>query len=96
MDRPGSVVVVGGGLAAAKAAEGLRSGGFDGSITIVGEERAAPYERPPLSKGYLMGTEERETVFAPPRGLVCGERRRADPRHQRDRTRPDEPHRGHL
>ncbi|HLS72428.1 MAG TPA: FAD-dependent oxidoreductase, partial [Actinomycetaceae bacterium] len=66
MDRPGSVVVVGGGLAAAKAAEGLRSGGFDGSITIVGEERAAPYERPPLSKGYLMGTEERETVFAHP------------------------------
>jgi len=46
-------VLVGGGLASARAAEILRAEGYDGSITIVGEEFALPYHRPPLSKGYL-------------------------------------------
>lgn len=68
MDTPRSAVIVGGGLAAAKAVEGLRSGGFDGRLTIVGEEPTAPYERPPLSKGYLMGTDERDSVLAHPAG----------------------------
>jgi len=67
VNLPGSVVVVGGGLAAAKAVSGLRSGGFDGAITVVGEEATAPYERPPLSKGYLMGSETRDGVLALPR-----------------------------
>jgi 3-phenylpropionate/trans-cinnamate dioxygenase ferredoxin reductase component len=57
------MVVVGGGLAGAKAAETLRAEGFDGEVTVVGAEADAPYERPPLSKGYLAGTQTRDSVF---------------------------------
>ncbi len=56
-------VIVGASLAGAKAAEALRGEGFGGRITLVGEESELPYERPPLSKDYLMGKAERETVF---------------------------------
>lgn len=48
-------VIVGAGLAAAKAAETLRTEGFDGGIVLLGEEAHRPYERPPLSKEYLRG-----------------------------------------
>ena len=48
-------VVVGASLAGAKAAQGLREGGFDGRVVLIGEEPALPYERPELSKGYLLG-----------------------------------------
>jgi len=48
-------VIVGGGLAAAKAAETLRDEGFDGRLVVVAEEDRLPYERPPLSKSYLAG-----------------------------------------
>ena len=60
-------VIVGGGLAAAKAAEGLRHGGFDGRVVLVGEEHHPPHERPPLSKGYLLGTEALENAVVHPR-----------------------------
>jgi 3-phenylpropionate/trans-cinnamate dioxygenase ferredoxin reductase subunit len=56
-------VIVGGGLAGAKAAEALRGGGFDGTISLIGEERHLPYERPPLSKDYLAGKADRDSVF---------------------------------
>src|SRR2546430_16833716 len=56
-------VIVGGGLAAAKAAEALREQGFDGPIVLVGDERHPPYERPPLSKDLLMGKAEADSVF---------------------------------
>jgi 3-phenylpropionate/trans-cinnamate dioxygenase ferredoxin reductase subunit len=49
------IVVVGAGLAAAKAVEQLRESGFDGAVVVYGDERHLPYERPPLSKGYLLG-----------------------------------------
>jgi 3-phenylpropionate/trans-cinnamate dioxygenase ferredoxin reductase subunit len=49
------VVIVGASLAGAKAAETLRKEGFDGRVTLIGEERSRPYERPPLSKAYLRG-----------------------------------------
>jgi 3-phenylpropionate/trans-cinnamate dioxygenase ferredoxin reductase subunit len=52
------VVIVGASLAGAKAAEALRDLGFDGRITLVGEEAVRPYERPPLSKGYLRGESD--------------------------------------
>jgi 3-phenylpropionate/trans-cinnamate dioxygenase ferredoxin reductase subunit len=55
-------VIVGGGLAGAKAAETLRSEGFDGRVVLVAEERELPYERPPLSKDYLQGKSEREAA----------------------------------
>jgi len=48
-------VIVGGGLAGAKAAEALRNNDFDGQIILFGEEQHLPYERPPLSKEYLAG-----------------------------------------
>src|ERR1700710_1879950 len=59
-------VIVGAGLAGAKAAEALRDQGFDGSIVLIGAEPHLPYERPPLSKGYLAGASEREKVFLHP------------------------------
>jgi 3-phenylpropionate/trans-cinnamate dioxygenase ferredoxin reductase component len=48
-------VIVGGGLAGAKAAETLREEGFDGRLVLIGDEPERPYERPPLSKDYLRG-----------------------------------------
>jgi 3-phenylpropionate/trans-cinnamate dioxygenase ferredoxin reductase component len=53
-------LIVGAGMAGAKAAETLREEGFDGRIVMLGAEPEAPYERPPLSKGYLMGDAARE------------------------------------
>jgi 3-phenylpropionate/trans-cinnamate dioxygenase ferredoxin reductase subunit len=49
------VVIVGAGQAGASVAARLRARGFDGAITLIGEEPAPPYQRPPLSKGYLLG-----------------------------------------
>ena len=49
-------VVAGSGLAGLTVAESLRASGFDGAITLLGAESCAPYHRPPLSKGFLLGT----------------------------------------
>ena len=54
-------VIVGGGLAGAKAAETLRAEGFDGPVVLVAGEPEVPYERPPLSKDYLLGKADRES-----------------------------------
>jgi 3-phenylpropionate/trans-cinnamate dioxygenase ferredoxin reductase subunit len=59
-------VVVGGGLAAAKTAEALRDQGFTGRVVLVSDEGELPYERPALSKGYLQGKAERDTLFVHP------------------------------
>jgi 3-phenylpropionate/trans-cinnamate dioxygenase ferredoxin reductase component len=59
-------VIVGAGLAGAKAAEALREEGFDGEILLVGQEPEHPYERPPLSKDYLRGESAREKVYVHP------------------------------
>lgn len=56
-------VIVGASLAGAKAAEALREEGFEGRVVLLGEEPVRPYERPPLSKGYLQGTTAVEEVF---------------------------------
>ncbi|HVQ89403.1 MAG TPA: FAD-dependent oxidoreductase [Mycobacteriales bacterium] len=56
-------VVVGASLAGGKAVEALRAEGFAGRLVLIGDEPERPYERPPLSKGYLLGSEEREKVF---------------------------------
>jgi 3-phenylpropionate/trans-cinnamate dioxygenase ferredoxin reductase subunit len=53
-------VIIGAGLAGAKAAEALRDEGFDGRIVLIGAEPELPYERPPLSKEYLRGEAPRE------------------------------------
>jgi 3-phenylpropionate/trans-cinnamate dioxygenase ferredoxin reductase subunit len=57
-----TLVVVGGGLAGAKAAQGARDAGYDGRIVVVAEESSAPYERPPLSKAVLRGEKPVESA----------------------------------
>jgi NADPH-dependent 2,4-dienoyl-CoA reductase/sulfur reductase-like enzyme len=59
-------VIVGGGLAGAKAAETLRAEHFDGEILLFGDEPVRPYERPPLSKGILLGKADRDSAFVHP------------------------------
>lgn len=63
VDAHQTFVIVGAGLAGAKAAETLRSEGFTGRVILIGDERDHPYERPPLSKGYLTGSAERDSAF---------------------------------
>jgi len=63
VDADQTFVIVGGGLAGAKAAETLREEGFTGRVILICDERDHPYERPPLSKGFLLGKEERDSVF---------------------------------
>ena len=56
-------VIAGASLTGAKAAETLRDEGFDGDIVLLGSEPERPYERPPLSKGYLLGNDSRDSVY---------------------------------
>jgi 3-phenylpropionate/trans-cinnamate dioxygenase ferredoxin reductase subunit len=66
MSDPRTFAIVGAGLAGAKAAEALCTEGFDGRIVLFGAEPRPPYERPPLSKGYLQGSSDRATVYVHP------------------------------
>jgi 3-phenylpropionate/trans-cinnamate dioxygenase ferredoxin reductase component len=66
MNNKPSLIIVGGGMAGAIAAQTLREEGFDGSITLFGQEPNVPYERPPLSKDYLQGNAERDSIFVHP------------------------------
>ncbi|HTL41076.1 MAG TPA: FAD-dependent oxidoreductase [Pseudolysinimonas sp.] len=59
-------VIVGGGLAAATAAEELRERGVRGEIALFAAEPHVPYQRPPLSKGYLLGAEGADSAFVHP------------------------------
>jgi 3-phenylpropionate/trans-cinnamate dioxygenase ferredoxin reductase subunit len=59
-------VIVGAGLAGAKAAQALRESGSDDTIVLIGEEKLPPYERPPLSKGYLLGDSPWEDALVHP------------------------------
>jgi 3-phenylpropionate/trans-cinnamate dioxygenase ferredoxin reductase component len=61
-----SFIIVGGGLAGAIAAQTLRGEGFEGKITLLGQERNVPYERPPLSKDYLQGKADRDSIYVNP------------------------------
>jgi 3-phenylpropionate/trans-cinnamate dioxygenase ferredoxin reductase subunit len=63
-----SFVIIGAGLTGAKAAETLRGEGFEGHVTLIGEEPWIPYERPPLSKGFLLGKEPQEKAYVHPEG----------------------------
>src|SRR6516162_7834753 len=56
-------VIVGASLCGAKAAETLRAEGFGGSVVLLGDEHERPYERPPLSKGYLLGKDDKASIY---------------------------------
>jgi len=66
MNAEAAYVIVGASLAGAKAAGTLRQEGFDGPVVLIGEETERPYERPPLSKDYLLGHADRETIYVHP------------------------------
>src|ERR1700759_3176837 len=60
------IVIIGAGQAGAQAVASLRAEGFTGDLVMIGNEPYAPYQRPPLSKTYLMGTLDRERLFLKP------------------------------
>src|SRR5262245_22899264 len=64
--KTGRVVIVGAALAGGSAAAALREGGFEGEITLIGAEKHLPYNRPPLSKGYLRGQDKFEDQLVNP------------------------------
>jgi 3-phenylpropionate/trans-cinnamate dioxygenase ferredoxin reductase subunit len=59
------ILIVGASLAGLRAAEGLREAGFDGEVTILGDETSMPYDRPPLSKEVLRAEKGAEEVSLP-------------------------------
>ncbi len=66
-----NIVIIGAGQAGAQAVISLRAEGFSGPITMIGDEAYAPYQRPPLSKAYLMGTFERARLFLKPESFYA-------------------------
>ena len=64
-----TIAIVGASLAGAKAAEAARDAGFDGRIVLIGDEAAAPYERPPLSKAILRGEKDTDSARVHPDGF---------------------------
>ena len=65
-------VIDGASLAVAKAAETLREEGFDGRVVLLGEETERPYERPELSKGFLLGKKPAEKLYVHPADFYAG------------------------
>src|SRR3954471_1619 len=57
------IIVIGAGQAGSQAVQSLRAEGFDGPITMAGDRAFPPYQRPPLSKAYLLGNFERPRLF---------------------------------
>ncbi|MGI8715883.1 MAG: NAD(P)/FAD-dependent oxidoreductase [Solirubrobacteraceae bacterium] len=70
-DRDVEYLLIGGGVAAGNCARWLRRSGADGSILLVGREPDLPYDRPPLSKGYLQGKEGREDALMQDAGFYA-------------------------
>src|SRR5918994_2998968 len=66
------LVIVGASLAGAKAAEGARDGGWGGAIRLAGAEWHLPYERPPLSKGVMQGSEQPSVARVQDDGFYAG------------------------
>jgi len=65
------IVVIGAGQAGASLVAKLRVMGYMGAITLIGEEGAPPYQRPPLSKAYLLGEMEKERLFLRPEAFYA-------------------------
>ena len=69
-----SIVIVGAGQAGFQAAVSLRSEGYDDSIILIGEEPRLPYQRPPLSKGFLAGKQVIESTILRPESFYSSHR----------------------
>tara|TARA_R110002110_G_scaffold171307_8_gene373644 strand:+ start:1042 stop:2250 length:1209 start_codon:yes stop_codon:yes gene_type:complete len=67
----GHVIVVGAGQAGASCVAKLRNSGFDGQVTLIGAEPVPPYQRPPLSKAYLMGDLALERLYLRPEAFYA-------------------------
>ncbi|MDC5699029.1 FAD-dependent oxidoreductase [Intrasporangium calvum] len=67
MSTSDPIVIVGGGLAAARAIEAIRESDQDVPVVLVGKENRLPYDRPPLSKGVMLGNDPEESAFSHPR-----------------------------
>lgn len=65
------IVVIGAGQAGSSLVAKLRKDGFEGEITLIGAEEALPYQRPPLSKAYLLGEMELERLFLRPESFYA-------------------------
>ncbi len=65
------MVIVGGGMAGARAIVSLRANGFQGPITVVSEETLLPYDRPPLSKAMLVEEQEPQPVLLLDEGMIA-------------------------
>ncbi|HOZ29094.1 MAG TPA: FAD-dependent oxidoreductase [Hyphomonadaceae bacterium] len=63
---PQRIAIIGAGQAGGQAAYSLRLAGYEGAITLIGDEPAPPYQRPPLSKAYFKGEMEAERLFLKP------------------------------
>ena len=71
-DKPPGVVIVGAGHAGGTAAALLRQYGFEGPVTLIGEEPIAPYQRPPLSKAWLKGQADADSLMLKPEEFYAG------------------------
>jgi 3-phenylpropionate/trans-cinnamate dioxygenase ferredoxin reductase subunit len=67
------VIIIGAGQAGGETAQRLRQAGFDGDITLIGEEPAPPYQRPPLSKAYLKGEYDMDRLLLRPASVYAEE-----------------------
>src|SRR6185295_1382713 len=63
---PDRIAIIGAGQAGGQTAYSLRQAGFAGAITLIGDEPAPPYQRPPLSKAYLKGELEEDRLYLKP------------------------------
>jgi len=68
------VIIIGAGQGGAETAQRLRQGGFDGEVTLIGEEPTPPYQRPPLSKAYLKGDLSMDRLLLRPASTYAEER----------------------
>ncbi len=68
------VIIIGAGQAGGETAQRLRQAGFEGEITLIGEEPLAPYQRPPLSKAYLKGDIDIDRLMLRPASIYADER----------------------
>ncbi len=68
------IIVIGAGQAGSSLTAKLRNLGFDGQVTLIGEESTPPYQRPPLSKAYLLGDMARERLFLRPKSFYADQK----------------------